>query len=76
MVKLIIAFFAGAWLGILTMCLLSISKEAAKNSGVWITTRVPRHYECSKCGWRDWSKYPYCPQCGTKMEGETYNDKL
>ena len=75
MIKLIISFLAGAWIGILTMCLLSISKEAAKNSGVWLKEEhgICR---CSECGCMTFIKHSYCPYCGTKMEGETYNDKL
>lgn len=76
MVKLIIAFLAGAWIGILTMCILSVSKEAAKNSGMWLKEEHRKHIRCSECGWIDLVEYPYCPNCGTKMEGEPDNDKL
>lgn len=74
MVKLIIAFLAGAWIGILTMCILSMSKETAKNSGIWL--RICGIYECSECGRRELTKSLYCPYCGTKMEGEKKYDKL
>ena len=75
MVKLIIAFLAGGWLGILVMSLLAISKEAARISGMWLNEEHGT-YRCSECGWRALLKCPYCPNCGTKMEGETYNGKL
>ena len=75
MVKHIIAFLAGAWLGILTMCILSISKEAAKNSGEWLNEEHGT-CRCSECGWLDVVTYPYSPYCGTKMKGEPDNGKL
>lgn len=37
------------------------------------------HYECSECGWHmkglrnSWTReeeFPYCPNCGAKMDGE------
>ena len=39
---------------------------------------TPSIFTCSVCGWHSWdtycgdtSEYNYCPNCGTKMDGET-----
>lgn len=41
---------------------------------------TPSRFECSECGWTDWDTYTgdsdtynYCPGCGAKMDGGTYD---
>ena len=46
-----------------------ISKEKVKH-GYWIDLNIAE-WQCSECNYRveRWNNTPYCPDCGTKMDG-------
>lgn len=51
----------------------TIEAEPVKH-GRWIEERSGKvldlvKYHCSECGrWQTWSNFPYCPNCGAKMD--------
>lgn len=53
----------------------TIEAEPIKH-GRWIEERSGKvldlvKYHCSECGrWQTWSNFPYCPNCGAKMDKE------
>ena len=67
-------FIFGGCLGVFITCLVAVNNEENKNIGIW-QNKEHGTCKCSKCGWLDIVKTPYCPYCGAKMkEGECYGE--
>lgn len=51
------------------------AEKAEPKRGRWIEERSGKvldlvKYHCSECGrWQTWSNFPYCPNCGARMDG-------
>ena len=46
-------------------------KQDGKRNGHWIDDKNLVARRCSQCDWwyRDWTRYKFCPNCGTDMRG-------
>lgn len=50
--------------------------EPEPKHGRWIEERSGKaldlvRYHCSECGrWQTWSNFPYCPNCGARMDDD------
>lgn len=72
MMRYVAAFLIGGWVGVLVMCLLSVSKEADERAklkiGEWIETKYGPMCSCCNCLLPLDGDREECPWCGAKMK--------
>lgn len=49
---------------------INIGKKSAAKHEVWLEGNNEVEYVCSRCGAADYSRSPYCWNCGAKMDGK------
>ena len=59
-------------------CIIGVLEElpSAEKHGHWVWKKPSDDCRCSNCGKIADQKYPYCPWCWARMEGEEDEERL